>query len=375
MKSWITAILCALLVPGMCAPAFASDAPTVSAESYIVMDAGTGDVLAASCPDERMLIASTTKIMTALVVLENDDPDMTVAIHPEWTGIEGSSMYLVPGQELTVRELLYGLMLASGNDAAVALACITAGSVENFSALMNERALSLGCAGTHFSNPNGLDAEDHYSCARDLAIITREAIRNEEFCGIVSAPYYTVGDHTYSNHNRLLTEYDGVFGVKTGYTEAAGRTLVTCCARDGVTLICVTLSDPDDWDDHTALYDWAFALYGRAELLTSGERWTIPVIGGERETVTVSPEEPLHAMLREDQAATVALRLPAFSYARIEAGSEAGSAAAMIEGQAVQNVRLIYNDTVERENEARPTFLDRIRDIFGRGERRIYTLE
>ena len=210
MKSWITAILCALLVPGMCAPAFASDAPTVSAESYIVMDAGTGDVLAASCPDERMLIASTTKIMTALVVLENDDPDMTVAIHPEWTGIEGSSMYLVPGQELTVRELLYGLMLASGNDAAVALACITAGSVENFSALMNERALSLGCAGTHFSNPNGLDAEDHYSCARDLAIITREAIRNEEFCGIVSAPYYTVGDHTYSNHNRLLTECEGV---------------------------------------------------------------------------------------------------------------------------------------------------------------------
>ena len=375
MKTVITSILSVLLAAGLYAPAFASDAPDVSAASYIVTDAGTGDVLASAEPDERMLIASTTKIMTALIVLERTDPDMTVAVDPAWTGIDGSSMYLAPGQELTVRELLYGLMLASGNDAAVALACVTAGSVENFSVLMNERAVSLGCDNTHFSNPNGLDAEDHYSCARDLALITREAIRNEEFCRIVSTPSYTSGEQTYTNHNRLLTECDGVFGVKTGYTEAAGRTLVTCCHRDGVTLICVTLSDPNDWDDHAALYDWAFGQYKRTELLSKSMQWTIPVIGGDRETVTVSPEEPLTVMLRADQAASVALHLPMFSYARIEAGSKAGEAAAMIGGQESGSVRLLYNNTVERTIETQPTFMDRIRDIFGRGERGIYTLE
>lgn len=375
MKYCKTAALCALLVLGMGIQAYSEDLPEVSAEAYIVMETDTGDVLAAQKADEPMLIASTTKIMTALVVLDRCDLDMTVTVQPEWTGIEGSSMYLVPGQELTVRELLYGLMLASGNDAAVALACVTAGGVEAFAELMNEKAAALGCANTHFSNPNGLDAEDHYSSARDLALITREAIRNEEFCRIVSTASQTVGDQTYTNHNRLLTECEGVFGVKTGYTEAAGRTLVTCCERGGVTLICVTLDDPDDWDDHSALYAWAYDLYEGTEVLSADAQWTVPVIGGVCDEVTVSPEAALSVMLRDDQTAELSVRLPAFSYAQVDAGEQAGEAIIRVDGQAVRSVKLVYNDTVEREQEVKPAFFERIRAIFGNGERGIYTLE
>ena len=367
---------CVLLLAAWGVPALADDnMPDTSAEALIVTQADTGAVLAEKNADERMLIASTTKIMTALLALERCDPDEVVTVDPSWTGIEGSSMYLEPGQELTVRELLYGLMLASGNDAAVALACITAGDVESFSALMNERAAALGCENTHFSNPNGLDAPDHYSSARDLARITAAAIQNGDFCEIVSCTAKTVGENTFTNHNRLLTECDGVFGVKTGYTEAAGRSLVTCCERDGVTLLCVTLSDPDDWADHEALYDWAFGLYEDRQLLSGGERWTVPVVGGLADEVSVLPSSPLSVPLRGEETAVLTVRLPAFVYAGVEAGETAGEVSALIDGREAGSVPLVFEAAVPREVSAAPTFFDRLRAIFGNGEREIYTLE
>ncbi len=201
--------------------------------------------------------------MTAMVVLENMEPDELVTVDPAWTGIEGSTMYLTPGQELTAEELLYGLLLASGNDAAVALACAAAGSEAAFADIMNDKAAEIGCENTHFENASGLDGKAHHASARDLALITREALQNDLFRQIVSTKTKTVGERTFTNHNKLLTTCDGVFGVKTGYTEAAGRTLVSACRRDGVTLICVTLSDPNDWEDHRVLYDWAYDLYSQ----------------------------------------------------------------------------------------------------------------
>jgi D-alanyl-D-alanine carboxypeptidase len=374
MKIANSLLVCLALMIGLAVPALADESPSVSAQSAILMEAQSGDVLWEKNADDERLIASTTKIMTALVVLETCDLDEEVTIEPAWTGIEGSSMYLQAGQQRTVRELLYGLLLASGNDAAVALACIAAGSIEEFAGLMNEKAQALGCENTHFMNPNGLDAEGHYSSARDLAIITQAAIQQETFCEIVSTQSKTIGDQTFTNHNRLLRECPGVFGVKTGYTEAAGRSLVTCCQREGVTLICVTLSDPDDWADHTALYDWGFAQYTQETVLTGQEQWTVPVIGGETGEVGVSPEGELTLSHRIGQTLSVELRLPSFVYADVTAGQEAGTATLYVEGEPAEAVRLIYTQDVKRLEAPEPTLWQRLRDIFSLGERKIYTL-
>lgn len=373
---WTKCVLIALALGWIMAlPAWAAEEPTVSAQSAILIEADSGAVLWEKNADDPRLIASTTKIMTALVVLEQwDDLDTAVTIDPAWTGIEGSSMYLQPGQELTVRELLYGLLLASGNDAAVALACVTAGDVERFAALMNDKAQALGCENSHFVNPNGLDAEGHYASARDLAIITQAALTYDSFVQIVSTEAKTVGDQTYTNHNRLLRECPGVFGVKTGYTEAAGRSLVTCCERQGVTLICVTLSDPDDWADHTALYDWAYGLYTQQEVLSADSQWQIPVMGGQQDTVTVAPESGVTLAYRAGQEVQIELRLPSFVYAEVTAGQEAGTATVYIDGKQADSIRLIYTQTVPQVEAETPSLWQRIAAFFRLGERKIYTL-
>lgn len=374
MKRILSALLCAVLLTGLVPPARALEAPGISAQAAVLMEAESGEILYEKNADDRMLIASTTKIMTALVVLEQCDLDRAVVIDAAWTGIEGSSMYLKAGQRMTVRDLLYGLMLASGNDAAVALACIAAGSVEDFAALMNEKARELGCENTHFMNPNGLDAEGHYASARDLAIIAREAIGHEAFCEIVSSTSKTVGELTYTNHNRLLRECEGVFGVKTGYTEAAGRTLVTSCERDGLTLICVTLSDPNDWEDHKNLYDWAYGQWGRYPVLDEGTCWTVPVVGGEREQVTVIPGEELTVFCRPGEEVTLLIELPSFVYAQVEAGAVAGQVTAYLDEEEMGSVPLVYKENVDKLAAEEPTLLERIEEFFRFAERNVYTL-
>ena len=199
-----------------------------AARAAIVVHPETGAVLYEKNADERLGIASTTKIMTALVVLEHCALEEPVEILPEYTAVEGSSMYLRAGETYTVEELLYGLMLVSGNDAAVALACHTAGSVEAFADMMNDQARALGMTDSAFQNPNGLDAEGHYSTARDMAKLACAAMENETFRTIVSTKSTTVDGQTLVNHNRLLRSYNGAVGVKTGYTKTVGRTLVSC---------------------------------------------------------------------------------------------------------------------------------------------------
>ncbi len=362
----LTAAALALLILGLLSSrAYGAEAVSpVSARAAVVLEADSGQTLWEKNADEPMLIASTTKIMTALVVLERcADLDAQVTVDPAWTGIEGSSMYLKPGQVLSVRDLLYGLMLASGNDAAVALACVTAGSVEAFAALMNEKAAALGCGNTHFANANGLDDPEHYASARDLALITREALRYDTFRQIVSTPARTVGENTYVNHNRLLRECEGVFGVKTGYTMAAGRTLVSCCERNGLTLICVTLSDPDDWDDHEALYAWAYGAYARDDVL-AGVTWTVPVIGGVTDTVSVTAGEALSVVHRGDDEITVQYKLPSFVYAAVEAGGAAGQAVAYIGGVEAGRAELVYAQDVAQAQPEEPTFWEQVQELF-----------
>ncbi len=246
--------LCLLL----CMLPAVAEAVEVSATAAVLLDADTGQVLYEKNGDEQMLIASTTKIMTALVVLEQAGLDDTVTVTRDHMA-EGSSMYLKPGETVRVEELLYGLLLCSGNDAALALtAC--AGGPEPFVALMNEKAAALGMTRTSFANPNGLDAEGHYSTARDMAVLAAAAMEEPTFRRICSSRSVTIGQRTMENHNRLLRQVEGCIGLKTGYTKAAGRTLVSCAERGGCRLIAVTLRDSDDWADHAALYEYGFCL-------------------------------------------------------------------------------------------------------------------
>ena len=246
--------LCLLL----CMLPAVAEAVEVSATAAVLLDADTGQVLYEKNGDEQMLIASTTKIMTALVVLEQAGLDDTVTVTRDHMA-EGSSMYLKPGETVRVEELLYGLLLCSGNDAALALtAC--AGGPESFVALMNEKAVALGMTRTSFANPNGLDAEGHYSTARDMAVLAAAAMEEPTFRRICSSRSVTIGQHTMENHNRLLRQVEGCIGLKTGYTKAAGRTLVSCAERCGCRLIAVTLRDSDDWADHAALSSTWFSV-------------------------------------------------------------------------------------------------------------------
>mgnify|MGYP000007292124 FL=1 len=235
-----------------------AEALEVSATAAVLMDADMGQVLYEKNGDRQMLIASTTKIMTALVVLEHAAPDDVITVTPDHMA-EGSSMYLRAGETVRVEELLYGLLLCSGNDAALALTeC--AGGLTPFVALMNEKAAALGMAHTSFANPNGLDADGHYSTARDMAVLAAAAVENPAFRRICSSRSVTIGQRTMENHNRLLRQVEGCVGLKTGYTRAAGRTLVSCAERDGCRLVAVTLQDGNDWADHAALYDYGFRL-------------------------------------------------------------------------------------------------------------------
>lgn len=252
--------------PGETAPAIA--APSVSAGAAILIDAEDGTVLYEKNADQKMYPASTTKIMTALVVLETLEElelglDSEIIVPAEAQGVEGSSLYLKAGERMSVEELLYGLMLQSGNDSAVALAACVGGSTEHFVDQMNQRAEELGCRGTHFVNPNGLYDAEHYTNARDLAYIAREAMKREDFRKIVGSQRWSSegsSARTFVNKNKTVFQYEGGDGVKIGFTKASGRTLVSSASRDGHRVIAVVLNDGNWFQDAYALMDFGFAV-------------------------------------------------------------------------------------------------------------------
>ena len=234
--------------------------PQVSAACAALIDGRTGQTLYEKDADRRALIASTTKIMTGLLVCEAGEADRRVTVPAAAVGLEGSSMYLKRGETLTRRDLLYGMMLHSGNDAALTLAISVSGSEQAFVRQMNLRAQALGLRQTHFANPHGLDSGENYSSARDLAMLAQAALQNQQFRTVVGTKTIACAGRTLTNHNKLLWRYDGCIGVKTGYTRHAGRILVSAAERGESQLIAVTLADPDDWRDHAALLDYGFAV-------------------------------------------------------------------------------------------------------------------
>ena len=327
------------------------DAPTVSAHAAVLLEANGGTLLFEKNADERRPMASTTKIMTALVVLETLPLDRVVTVPPAAVGVEGSSVYLYAGEQIAVQDLLYGLLLSSANDAATALAIEAGGSIEGFAEMMNKKAEQLGLSGTHFCNPHGLHNEAHYTTARDLARLTAEALHNESFAKIVSTQRYTAqqadtgATRLFLNHNKLLRTYDGAIGVKTGFTKAAGRCLVSAAERDGLTLVAVTLGAPDDWRDHAALLDFGFSEY--VSFSPEASCVTLPVVGGTASEVTLIPESSFSLTLPADHAEIeCSLEAPRFLFGGIEKGEAKGKLIYRMDGVKLGEVVLVAKDSV-----------------------------
>lgn len=269
----------------MCITAFNIKAKAVSASAYTVIERSTGKILFESNGKQRMAMASTTKVMTAILVIENLDLLVTYQIPNEAVGIEGSSIYLKKGEKLTGEELLYGLMLASGNDAAYALAILTSGSAEKFIELMNKKAKELNLNDTHFADPCGLKSENHYTTSNDLARLCAYAMNNETFRKVVSTKNYQIGQgesvrYLY-NKNRILGELEGGDGIKTGYTQKAGRCLCSSATRNGAQVICVVLNDYNWFNDSKILINKAFSEYKFVQISKKDEIITSQNIFGE----------------------------------------------------------------------------------------------
>ncbi len=333
----------------------------VSAKRAYVLDAVSGRVLYEKNASEQSLIASTTKIMTALVVCEQCNVLDRMRIPKEAVGIEGSSMYLKEGEVLTIQELLYGLMLSSGNDAAVALAIYCGGTVEGFAEMMNDKARVLGLTGTHFENPNGLDSPGHYSTARDLAKLAAYAMENPIFAKTVSARSVTIGQRYLTNHNKLLWRVDGADGVKTGFTKAAGRILVSSATREGRRIIAVTIDDPDDWNDHSGFLEEGFARYQVRTVIKAGEKvGALDVLGGEEGKVELLAGEDFSYSLAEEECPQLALPGPGFVYAPAVEGADGGFVYVLLNGKAVGKVPVVYGKTVEQTVEEEKSFWEKL---------------
>lgn len=321
-------------------------AVSVSAQSAILIEQRSGRVLYEANADEERLIASITKIMTAVVALKYGKLYAEYTVTAEDMA-EGSSMYLQVGETLTLEELLYGLMLASGNDAALAVAHCVSGDVDRFVRLMNRTAKELGMNSSSFANPNGLDAEGHYSTARDMAKLTAHALQDPTFRRIVSTDVITLNGRYLSNHNKLLNTCRGCIGVKTGFTQAAGRTLVSATDREGMVLIAVTLKDSDDWNDHISLYDYGFSAYHLETLATAGQKLAcVALTGGAKKSVMLAAANDLVYPVTEGEKLTLKIEIPAFAVAPVGSGQVLGTAYACLDGEKVAAVDLIVMESV-----------------------------
>lgn len=351
LKHWrnrAAALGLSLCLVGALCPVARAAGPEVSAQSAVVLTADTGAVLFEKDGHTPRPVASTTKIMTALLALEaaQERGDPLVDITQEMVAVEGSSMGLQAGDSISLTGLAAGMLLASGNDAANAAALYLDGSLESFAARMNQRAAALGMEDTHFVTPSGLDGEDaqglgHLSTAYDMALLARAALEDQAFRQLCSSPSLAVEFAepvkrvTYTNHNKLLAQYQGCVGVKTGFTKEAGRCLVSAAERDGALLIAVTLNAPNDWQDHTALLDYGFSQVEPYQLAGGDVRLTVPVVGSPVEVMSLRGSNGGEVTLPLGQGAQVerVVHAPKFLYAPVESGEQVGEICWYLEGQ------------------------------------------
>lgn len=360
-KKIIATILCILMLIGIATNTSFANTPDISAASAIVMDVKTGRILYSKNMNAKKPMASTTKIMTALLALENSKPNDLVKIHKKAVGVEGSSIYLQPNEELKMQDLVYGLMLRSGNDSAVAIACQISGSTEDFVYLMNKRAQEIGALNTNFMNPHGLHHENHYTTAYDLGLISREALLNEAFNKVVQTKVWVAdreGFKYFHNKNRTLSEFIGGDGVKTGFTKAAGRCLVTSATRNGMQLVCVVLNAPNWFQDSYQLLNHAFDQYQPWKVIGKDTPLkTITVSNGKKEsTKVICPEDIVIPVTEEekDKILTV-LEVEEKVNAPIFRGTKLGRAKIYVNNKLLYTTVLNSREDIEQKN-----ILDRI---------------
>ncbi|MDR1116760.1 MAG: D-alanyl-D-alanine carboxypeptidase [Oscillospiraceae bacterium] len=351
LRKILFTIISAAAAVNICAGAIAGTAhgaeefPKTSAMAYAVYDTASGRFLGGKNTGKTLPMASTTKIMTAITAIERLDIKKEITITKEHLS-EGSSMYLRVGERLTIEQLLYGLMLMSGNDAARAIAD-SSGSIDKFVGWMNETAAEIGMESSSFMNPNGLDEEGHYSTAKDMALLAAYAMKNETFREIAGTRSISIAGRSMRNHNKLLRLVDGATGVKTGYTSRSGRCLVSAVERDGREIIVVTLNAPSDWSDHRALYEYAFSKYSVEKVISQGHALCyLPVISGDVPRVAVYAGENVLVSVKEEERAALKtqLYLSRFVYAPVQKDGYAGEAVIMLDGEEVGRTKLYFDD-------------------------------
>lgn len=329
--------------------------PQVQAKAAAVISADTGEVVYALNASMKLPMASTTKIMTTLLCLESGGLYEEFTVDSDAIKVEGSSMGLQEGDIVTKYALCCGMLLPSGNDAANAAAVRIAGSMEAFAEMMNDRACEMGLSRTYFVTPSGLEGEGHGSSAADMALLAREALRNDIFRSICSQSSMKVKfgsppyDRWLRNTNKLLGMCDGVYGVKTGFTDEAGRCLVSACEREGKDLICVTLNDRNDWNDHMALYDSCFENVRLAEIGLPRDM-TADIVGGNADKLWIVPEKDslsVTALSANEEDFTFTVLSRPFLYAPVREGEKVGSLSVRYLGREVERVDLLAGETVD----------------------------
>lgn len=357
---WVcTALLAAFVSPAVSAK---NEAPAVSAKACVLMAADTGKILYEKNADLCLPMASTTKIMTALLALEYAYPQKEITVTEEMVRVEGTSIGLLPGDTVSLQTLIAGMLLESGNDAANVTAYAVSGGITPFLEKMNEQAKQLGMHNTNFQTVSGLDAEGHYSTARDMAILGSAAVKNPAFCAICSAqkmqvaygnPPYT---RSFSNHNRLLRTCAGVFGIKTGFTKKSGRCLVSAANRNGITLVAVTLSAPDDWKDHEALYAYGFSRVKPQVLFTQADCPPVRVTGGTAASVATGfVGDNALPTVGDGEQLTYRIYIRPFLYAPVASGDCVGHIDLFSDGVLVRSCPLLATETVGRATPAETT--------------------
>lgn len=352
------ALLTAAVLTAACcsisAHAAPREMPGISARCAALVEMTTGQLIAEKNGTTRASMASTTKIMTSLLLCEMCDLDEEIVATKEMVTVEGSSMGLIEGDRVHYRDLLYGMLLASGNDAANTTAISIAGSIEKFAQLMNKKAVEIGMTESHFVTPSGLDDEEHYTTACDMAKLAVYAMKNEDFaaaCASRSAvleygnPPYR---RTLTNHNKLLQYYDGAIGIKTGFTKKSGRCLVSCAVRDGVGVIAVTLNAPSDWSDHAAMLDYGFSQLDTHELYTPTDIWKVSA-ANTGDTLEVAFTPPSATLLPEMfDKVTFKTEMEHFLFAPVKKGDLLGSVTYYIDDNLIAKADITAANDIEQ---------------------------
>lgn len=339
MKRIVSAVTAAVIVFLSVVAADAS-AMSISAQSAVLMCVESGDILFEQNAHEQLSMASTTKIMTSLLALEAAVPEKEIVVSKEMVSVEGTSMGLVPGDSISMRELVYGMLLQSGNDAANVVATVLGGNAKGFAEMMNARADEIGMKNTNFVTASGLDDDEHYSTAYDMALLAAECLKNPEFAAICSQKNarLTYGNPPYArtvtNHNRLLWSYPDAVGVKTGFTKKSGRCLVSAAKRGGITLVAVTLNAPDDWSDHKEMLDYGFLVCKSGLMTCDLSRISLPVYGGNKSAVTLKLSYESEGLAGCD----CILLIRPYEYAPVYEGDFVGKAVFMCGDKVVEEI-------------------------------------